>query len=161
MVDLHTFCPISERRPETCSGDHCSSRISRKTSARSARDIERFPGFLDLRLHFFNSACLGSYTPLTFELRVISRETVLVLTFITWAMKVLLIFFWSNTLIVYLCSDVNCYTYCNTKIINLRERDKCLSLFFVLLLNINLYAITSSLEASRLQPHGKPLRCFS
>ena len=28
MVDLHTFCPISERRPETCSGDHCSSRIS-------------------------------------------------------------------------------------------------------------------------------------
>ena len=161
MVDLLTFLPSMFRRPETCSGDHCSSLIKRNASERNSAEIEWLPGFFDFRLRFFNSACLGSYTPLVFELREISRETVLTLTFMTRAMKVILIFFWSSTLIVYLCSEVNCLYICNTKLINLGERGWSSSPFFVSPLHVRPNVSLCSLEALRLHPHGKPPQCFS
>ena len=83
----------------------------------------------------FQRARRPSYTPYTLELRLFSRETVLTQTPMLLAMKLSKHFFCSNTLIVYLCSEVNCLYICNTKLINLREEDErsppflhCLSL---------------------------------
>ena len=57
---------------------------------------------------WLNAARRPSYTPYTLELRLFSRETVLTQTPIVLAMKLSEHFFCSNTLIVYLCSEVNC-----------------------------------------------------
>ena len=90
--------------------------------------MERLPGVLALLRLTFNAARRPSYTPYTLELRLFSRETVLTQTPMVLAMKLSEHFFCSNTLIVYLCSEVNCLYICNTKLINLREGDECSSL---------------------------------
>ena len=87
--------------------------------------MERLPGVLALRRLAFNVARRQSYTSCTLELRLFSHETVLTLTPMVLAMKLSEHFFCSNTLIVYLCSEVNCLYICNTKLINLREGDEC------------------------------------
>ena len=48
-------------------------------------------------------------------------------------MKLIVIFFWSNTLIVYLCSEVNCLYIVNAKLIDFMETF-VVSLFFIALL---------------------------
>ena len=70
--------------------------------------MERLPGVLALRRLAFNAARRPSYTPYTLELRLFSRKTVLTQTPIVLAMKLSEYVFCSNTLIVYLCSEVNC-----------------------------------------------------
>ena len=94
--------------------------------------MERLPGVLALRRLAFNVARRPSYTPCTLELRLFSRETVLTQTPMVLAMKLSEHFFCSNTLIVYLCSEVNSLYICNTKLINLREGTN-VSLLFALL----------------------------
>ena len=94
--------------------------------------MERLPGVLALRRLAFNAARRPSYTPCTLELRLFSRETVLTQTPMVLAMKLSEHFFCSNTLIVYLCSEVNCLYICNTKLINLREGTN-VSILFALL----------------------------
>ena len=94
--------------------------------------MERLPGVLALRRLAFNAARRPSYTPCTLELRLFSSETVLTLTPMVLAMKLSEHFFCSNTLIVYLCSEVNSLYICNTKLINLREGTN-VSILFALL----------------------------
>ncbi|SET06584.1 hypothetical protein SAMN04487825_1131, partial [Prevotella sp. kh1p2] len=65
-----------------------------------------------------------SYTPSALELRLRSRLTVLTDTPMVPAMKLSEHFLWSNTLIVYLCSGVNCLYIRNTKLVNPREGDE-------------------------------------
>ena len=118
--------------------------------------MERLPGVPALRRLAFNVARRPSYTPCTLELRLFSRETVLTLTPMVLAMKLSEHFFCSNTLIVYLCSEVNSLYICNTKLINLREGDECSPPF--------LHCLSlppGSSGASRPQPQGKPPWCFS
>ena len=86
--------------------------------------MERLPGILALRRLAFNAAGRPSYTPCTLELRLFSRETVLTQTPMVLTMKLSEHFFCSNTLIVYLCSEVNCLYICNTKLINLGRGTK-------------------------------------
>ena len=65
-------------------------------------------------------------------------------------------FFCSNTLIVYLCSEVNCLYICNTKLINLREGDECSPPF------LHCLSLPPGFSgASGPQPQGKPPWCFS
>ena len=118
--------------------------------------MERLPGVLALRRLAFNAARRPSYTPCTLELRLFSHETVLTQTPMVLAMKLSEHFFCSNTLIVYLCSEVNCLYICNTKLINLREGGRMFSSF--------LHCLSlppGSLEASGPRPKGKPPWCFS
>ena len=86
--------------------------------------MERLPGIPALRRLAFNVARWLSYTSCTLELRLFSSETVLTLTPMVLAMKLSEHFFCSNTLIVYLCSEVNCLYICNTKLINLGRGTK-------------------------------------
>ena len=94
--------------------------------------MERLPGIPALRRLAFNVARWLSYTSCTLELRLFSSETVLTLTPMVLAMKLSEHFFCSNTLIVYLCSEVNCLYICNTKLIYLRG-ERMFSSFFALL----------------------------
>ena len=117
--------------------------------------MERLPGIPALRRLAFNVARWLSYTPCTLELRLFSSETVLTLTPMVLAMKLSEHFFCSNTLIVYLCSEVNCLYICNTKLINLREGDECSPPF--------LHCLSlppGSSGASRPRPQGKPRGVF-
>lgn len=50
----------------------------------------------------------SSYTQWLLKLQQISRETLLMLTQIAPAMKLNVSFFWSNTLFVYFCSEIDC-----------------------------------------------------
>ena len=113
------------------------------------------PGVPALRRLAFNVARRPSYTPCTLELRLFSRETVLTQIPMVLAMKLSEHFFCSNTLIVYLCSEVNCLYICNTKLINLREGDECSPPF--------LHCLSlppGSSGASRPRPQGKPRGVF-
>ena len=119
-------------------------------SLRAARSL-----WVALQRLTFNVAWRPSYTPCTLELRLFSRETVLTLTPMALAMKLSEHFFCSNTLIVYLCSEVNCLYICNTKLINLREGDECSPPF--------LHCLSlppGSSGASRPRPQGKPRGVF-
>lgn len=130
MVDLDTIVASSLlSHPETSSGDHCSLRISSKTRLRTWGAMRRLPGVRAFRRFDFTTAIRPSYTPLALELRLRSRETVLTDTPMVLAMKLSEHFLWSNTLIVYLCSEVNCLYIDNTKLINLREEDESSSPF--------------------------------
>ena len=157
MEDLDIESPSCfMSQPEICSGDHCSLRMSSKTLLQTWGDMERLPGVPALRRLAFNVARRPSYTPCTLELRLFSRETVLTLTPMALVMKLSEHFFCSNTLIVYLCSEVNCLYICNTKLINLREGDECSPPF--------LHCLSlppGSSGASRPRPQGKPPWCFS
>ena len=95
-------------QPATFSGDHYSLRISSKALLRTQGEMERLSGILALRRLVFKTASRPSYTPLELELRLFSRDMVLTHTPIVSAMKLSERFFCSNTLIVYLCSEVNC-----------------------------------------------------
>ena len=117
--------------------------------------MERLLGVLALRRLAFNAARRPSYTPCTLELRLFSRETVLTQTPMVLAMKLSEHFFCSNTLIVYLCSEVNCLYICNTKLINLREGDECSPPFLHCL-----SLLPGSSEASGLRPQDKPRGVF-
>ena len=79
-----------------------------KDPARTLGEMERLPGIFALRRLVFKTASRPSYTPLELELRLFSRDMVLTHTPIVSAMKLSERFFCSNTLIVYLCSEVNC-----------------------------------------------------
>ena len=117
--------------------------------------MERLPGVLALRRLAFNAARRPSYTPCTLELRLFSRETVLTQTPMVLAIKLSEHFFCSNTLIVYLCSKVNCLYICNTKLINLREGGRMFSSF--------LHCLSlppGSSRASGPRPQGKPRGVF-
>ena len=131
------------------------SRTRIKTLQRRWGDMEQLLGVLALRRLAFNAARRPSYTPCTLELRLFSRETVLTQTPMVLAMKLSEHFFCSNTLIVYLCSEVNCLYICNTKLINLREGDECSPPF--------LHCLSlppGSSGASRPRPQGKPRGVF-
>ena len=129
--------------------------MSSKTLLRTWGNMERLPGVPALRHQAFNVARRQSYTSCTLELRLFSHETVLTLTPMVLAMKLSEHFFCSNTLIVYLCSEVNCLYMCTTKLINLREGDECSHPF--------LHCLSlppGSSGASRPRPQGKPRGVF-
>src|SRR3712207_474321 len=91
--------------------------------------MRRLPGVPALRRLDFATAIRPSYSPLALELRLRSRQTVLTDTPMVPAMKLSELFLWSNTLIVYLCSGVNCLYICNTKLVNPMEKDESSSPF--------------------------------
>ena len=121
MLWCDTLTPSFFKTPDICRGDHCSSMMVRfilhtSPGASAALDTERFRRSMAL-----SCALNQTYLPDGLPLRFNSRESVDWLMPTICAISFLGLFLWSKAKICDLCSKINWWYICNTKLVNLWE----------------------------------------
>ena len=125
------------RYPDICLGDHWSlviySLILQTNSSESLALVTVF----FLRCIAISCAFVQIYFPEGVLLRLISRESVDWLIPMMSAISFLAVFFWSKAKICDLCSEINWWYICNTKLVNLWETSVSFFLFVLLVVSFS------------------------
>ena len=109
------------RYPDICLGDHWSLVIYSLILQTNSSESLALVTVLFLRCIAISCAFVQIYFPEGVLLRLISRESVDWLIPTMSAISFLAVFFWSKAKIYDLCSEINWWYICNTKLVNLWE----------------------------------------
>ena len=117
----HLYASFMRRYPDICLGDHWSLVIYSLILQTNSSESLALVTVLFLRCIAISCAFVQIYFPEGVLLRLISRESVDWLIPTMSAISFLAVFFWSKAKICDLCSEINWWYICNTKLVNLWE----------------------------------------
>ena len=123
------------RYPDIRLGDHWSVVIYSLILQTNSSESLALVTMLFLRCIAISCAFVQIYFPEGVLLRLISRESVDWLIPTMSAISFLAVFFWSKAKICDLCSEINWWYICNTKLVNLWETSVSFFLFVLLVVS--------------------------